>query len=54
MARDGIAFASKAVVERLDPDDAAVVGIDPDTATTGPSQRSPAPTRRDATRAASR
>lgn len=33
VARDGIAFASKAVVERLDPDDAAVVGIDPDTAT---------------------
>lgn len=31
-ARDGGAFASKAVLERLDPDDAHAVGIDPDAA----------------------
>lgn len=31
VARDGVAFASKAVVERLEPADAASAGIDPDT-----------------------
>lgn len=35
-ARDGTAFASKPLVEQLEPDDAAAVGIDPDAATYRP------------------
>ena len=30
VARDGMTFASKAVIERLEPEDAEAVGIDPD------------------------
>ncbi len=32
VARNGTAFASKAVLERLEPDDARALGVDPDTA----------------------